>query len=122
MRERQTGSGNVGRGCADVLAQHAAPLQGRGEGSIAPGWGAAMLHPYNGRSRERQTGSGNVGSGCADVIEAARRCWRSMLRRYKGEAKDRSRRAGVQQSCTPTTAVRASAKRGAGTLVAAART
>jgi len=71
-------------------------------GSIAPSWGAAVLHPYKGRSRERQTGSGNVGRGYADVIEAGRTCWRSMLRRYKGEAKDRSRRAGVQQCCTPT--------------------
>src|ERR1700738_4039574 len=60
MRERQTGSGNVGRGCADVLAQHAAPLHGGGKGSIAPSWGAAMLHPYRG-SLLRLAGDYNVG-------------------------------------------------------------
>ncbi len=60
MRERQAGSRNVGRGYADVLAQHAAPLQGRGEGSIAPSWGAAMLRPYRGSSL-RLAGDYNVG-------------------------------------------------------------
>src|SRR5258708_12020981 len=77
--------GGRNRGWADVLAQHAAPLQGRRRIDRAK-LGCSSAAPLQGPFARAPNGGLNVGRGYADVIEAGRMCWRSMLRRYKGDA------------------------------------